>query len=130
MERPSGKTSQSRTTQSVSQGIRFVLQPPKARQPGLARLGEERVNAPTRWQALEQTAARGETDVSAATLEAAADLLTLRRDAIQVIDGEPGEERKPDDAGKPTDEAHQSLAGEEKNPGDAGKHGDAGRVSA
>ena len=41
-----------------------------------------------------QTAARRETDVSAVTLEAAADLLTLRRDAIQFIDGEPSEEGK------------------------------------
>jgi hypothetical protein len=38
--------------------------------------------------ALAWTAARGETDVSAATLEAAAELLTLRRDAIRLIDGE------------------------------------------
>lgn len=71
--------------------------------------------------ALEQTAARGETDVSAATLEAAADLLTLRRDAIQFIDGEPGEERKPDDAGKPTDE---------ESPGVEGKPGDTDTASA
>jgi hypothetical protein len=54
--------------------------------------------------ALEETAARGETDVSAATLEAAADLLTLRRDAIRFIDGEPGEESKPGEAGTPSNE--------------------------
>jgi hypothetical protein len=71
--------------------------------------------------ALEQTAARGEPDVSAATLEAAADLLTLRRDAIQFIDGEPGEESKPGAAGQPSDEDHL---------GDAGKQGDAGQASA
>ena len=38
--------------------------------------------------ALEWTAERGETDVKAETLEAAAEVLTLRRDAIRVIDGE------------------------------------------
>jgi hypothetical protein len=59
--------------------------------------------------ALERTAACGETDVSVQTLEAVADLLTLRRDAIQFIDGEPGEESK---------------------PGDTGEQGDAGQVSA
>src|SRR5262245_21334079 len=36
-----GKTNQ--------QGIRFVLQPPKARQPGLARLEEERISALIDW---------------------------------------------------------------------------------
>ncbi len=41
--------------------------------------------------ALEWTAARGEADVSAQTLEAVAELLTLRRDAIRLIDGEPGD---------------------------------------
>jgi hypothetical protein len=40
--------------------------------------------------ALEWTAARGEADVSAQTLEAAAELLTLRRHATRLIDGEPG----------------------------------------
>lgn len=59
--------------------------------------------------ALEQTAACGETDVSAATLEAVADLLTLRRHAIQFTDGEPGEE---------------------KNHGDSGEQGDASQASA
>jgi hypothetical protein len=42
--------------------------------------------------ALEWTAARGETDVSAATLDAVAELLTLRRDAIRLIDGDPEDE--------------------------------------
>ncbi len=41
--------------------------------------------------ALERSYAAGETDVRAETLEAAAELLTLRRDAIRVIDGAPGE---------------------------------------
>ncbi len=45
--------------------------------------------------ALEWTAARGETNVSAETLEKAAEVLTLRQDAIQFIDGEPKEEGKP-----------------------------------
>jgi hypothetical protein len=61
--------------------------------------------------ALEQTAAREETDVSATTLEAAADLLTLRRDAIQFIDGEPNDGGKPGEEQKP---------GKEREPGDAG----------
>lgn len=37
----------------------------------------------------------GETDVRAETLEKAAEVLTLRQDAIQFIDGEPQEEGKP-----------------------------------
>lgn len=41
--------------------------------------------------ALEWTAERGKTEVRAETLEAAAELLTLRRDAIRVIDGEGAE---------------------------------------
>jgi len=41
--------------------------------------------------ALEWAAARGEADVGAQTLEAVAELLTLRRDAIRLIDGEPGD---------------------------------------
>ncbi len=45
--------------------------------------------------ALEWTAARGEADVRAETLQAAAQVLTLGRDAIQLIDGEPNEEEKP-----------------------------------
>lgn len=55
--------------------------------------------------ALEWTAARGETNVSAEFLQAAAEVLTLRQDAIQLIDGEPKEEGK------------QGL---ETEPGDAG----------
>jgi hypothetical protein len=55
--------------------------------------------------ALEWTAARGETEVRAETLQAAAEVLTLRQDAIQFIDGEPQEEGK------------QGL---ETEPGDAG----------
>ena len=39
--------------------------------------------------ALEWSYAAGETDVRAETLAAAAELLTLRRDAIRLIDGEP-----------------------------------------
>lgn len=45
--------------------------------------------------ALEWTAARGEADVSAQTLEAAAELLTLRRDAIRLIDRKPGSTGQP-----------------------------------
>lgn len=41
--------------------------------------------------ALEWTTARGETEIRAETLEAAAELFTLRRDATQLIDGEPGD---------------------------------------
>ena len=37
--------------------------------------------------ALEWSHAAGETDVRAETLQAAAELLTLRRDAIRMIDG-------------------------------------------
>ena len=45
--------------------------------------------------ALEWTYSAGETDVRAKTLEKAAEVLTLRQDAIQFIDGEPQEEGKP-----------------------------------
>lgn len=45
--------------------------------------------------ALSFTAERGETDVSSATLEAAAQLLTLRRDAIRLIDDDPDDEQAP-----------------------------------
>jgi hypothetical protein len=53
--------------------------------------------------ALEWTAARGEADVSAEILQAAAEVLTLRQDAIQFIDGEPKEEGKPSEETEPGD---------------------------
>ncbi len=45
--------------------------------------------------ALEWTAERGKTEVRAETLEAAAEVFTLRRDAIRVIDGEGANDPRP-----------------------------------